>query len=172
MSRDPRAHPRCRDEPRQLEHVLRAAATIAGDPDLLVIGSQAILGAYADSLLPVEATTSIEADLAFFDDPAGSKADQVDGAIGELSRFHETFGYHAQGVSVSTAVLPARWEARTIEFASSGTAPARARCLEPHDCVVAKLVAGREKDRCTCPLLLPTPMPRRLVLIPVWPSTT
>jgi hypothetical protein len=131
----------------QLEHVLRAAATIVDDPDLLVIGSQAVLGAFADDRLPVEATTSIEADLAFFDDPDGSKADRVDGAIGELSRFHETFGYYAQGVSVSTAVLPAGWEERTVEFATPGAAPARARCLEPHDCVVAKLVAGREKDR-------------------------
>jgi len=131
----------------QLEHVLRAAATIVDDPGLLVIGSQAILGAYAEDLLPVEATTSIEADLAFFIDPDGSKADRVDGAIGELSRFHETFGYYAQGVSVTTAVLPAGWEARTVEFATPGAAPARARCIEPHDCVVAKLVAGREKDR-------------------------
>jgi hypothetical protein len=34
------------------------------------------------------------------------KADKVDGAIGELSTFHETSGYYAQGVSVSTAILP------------------------------------------------------------------
>jgi hypothetical protein len=131
----------------QLEHVLRAAATIVDDPDLIVIGSQAILGSYGEDSLPVEATTSIEADLAFFVDPDGLKADRLDGAIGELSRFHETFGYYAQGVSVTTAVLPAGWEARTIAFATPGAAPARARCLEPHDCVVAKLVAGREKDR-------------------------
>ena len=131
----------------QLEHVLRAAAAIVDDPDLLVIGSQAILGAYAEDRLPVEATTSVEADLAFFVDPDGAKADRLDGAIGELSRFHETFGYYAQGVSVSTAVLPAGWEARTVAFATPRAAPARARCLEPHDCVVAKLVAGRDKDR-------------------------
>ena len=29
---------------------------------------------------------------------------------------------------------------------TSSRAPARARCLDPHDCVVSKLVAGREKD--------------------------
>jgi len=130
----------------QLEHVLRAAATTVGDPEVLVIGSQAILGAFAEDALPPEATTSIEADLAFFDDLNGTKADQVDGAIGELSRFHESFGYYAQGVSVTTAVLPAGWRDRLVEFDPPGAAPARARCLEPHDCVVAKLVAGREKD--------------------------
>ena len=90
----------------QLEHVLRVAAEITGERDILVIGSQAIHGTYGDDRLPVEATTSIEADLAFFDDPDDEKADLIDGAIGELSRFHETFGYYAQGVSVRTAVLP------------------------------------------------------------------
>lgn len=77
----------------QLEHVLRAASAIAGERDVLVIGSQSVLGSFAESDLPPEATSSMEADVAFFDDPADVKADQVDGAIGELSMFHETFGY-------------------------------------------------------------------------------
>jgi hypothetical protein len=131
----------------QLEHVLRAAATIVGERDVLVIGSQAILGSIPEAELPTEATTSVEADLAFFDDPADEKADQVDGAIGELSRFHETYGYYAQGVSVATAVLPSGWRDRLITLETSGTKPARGLCLEPHDCVAAKLVAARWKDR-------------------------
>lgn len=90
----------------QLEHVLRAASSIVGERDVLVIGSQAILASIPDESLPAEATTSIEADLAFLDDPADEKADQVDGAIGELSQFHETYGYYAQGVSLDTAILP------------------------------------------------------------------
>ena len=100
----------------QLEHILRAASTIADDPDVLVIGSQSILGSFAEDDLPFEATSSIEADVAFFDDPADAKADQVDGAIGELSPFHGTFGYYAQGVSVSTAVLPEGWQDRVVAF--------------------------------------------------------
>jgi Nucleotidyltransferase of unknown function (DUF6036) len=130
----------------QLEHVLRAASQIADDPDILVIGSQSILGAIAEERLPLAATASIEVDVAFFDDPEDRKADRVDGAIGELSTFHETFGYYAQGVSVSTAVLPAGWRDRLVQVATSSTAPGRGHLLEPHDCVVSKLVAGREKD--------------------------
>jgi hypothetical protein len=130
----------------QLEHVLRAASTIVGERDVLVIGSQAILGAIVDDRLPPEATTSIEADLAFFDDPADEKADQVDGAIGELSKFHEINGYYAQGVSVSTATLPSGWRERLVSLDTPSTAPGRGLCLEPHDCVVSKLVAGRWKD--------------------------
>lgn len=129
----------------QLEHILRAASAIAREPDVLVIGSQSVLGSFAEGELPQEATSSMEADIAFFDDPADAKADQVDGAIGELSMFHESFGYYAQGVSVTTAVLPEGWRDR-VEFATPGTAPGRGLCLDPHDCVISKLVAGREKD--------------------------
>lgn len=68
----------------QLEHVLRAASRVVGERDILVLGSQSILGSIGEDELPEEATTSIEADLAFFDDPGDAKADAVDGAIGEL----------------------------------------------------------------------------------------
>lgn len=130
----------------QLEHVLRAASQIAGDPDVLVIGSQSVLGAIPEERLPAAATASMEVDIAFFNDPEDQKADQVDGAIGELSPFHETFGYYAQGVSLSTAVLPRGWRDRLVVVESASTAPGRGYLLEPHDCVVSKLVAGREKD--------------------------
>lgn len=130
----------------QLEHVLRAASKIAGDPDVLVIGSQSVLGSFTEDKLPFEATASMEADVAFFGDPDDAKADLVDAAIGELSTFHETFGFYAQGVSVTTAVLPEGWRDRVVTLATPGTAPGRGLCLDPHDCVISKLVAGREKD--------------------------
>ena len=130
----------------QLDHVLSAATDIVADADILIIGSQAILASHDESMLPVEATRSIEVDVAFFGDVDDERADAVDGAIGELSRFHETFGYYAQGVSVSTAVLPDGWISRLIELPSPRPG-SRLRALEPHDCVVSKLVANREKDR-------------------------
>lgn len=79
-------------------------------------------------------------------EPSDRKADQVDGAIGELSPFHETFGYYAQGVSISTAVLPDGWRDRLVVVETASTAPGRGHLLDPDDCVVSKLVAGREKD--------------------------
>jgi hypothetical protein len=130
----------------QLEHVLRAASQIANDADVLVIGSQSVLGAIPEDRLPPAATASIEVDVAFFNDSDDRKADQVDGAIGELSAFHETFGYYAQGVSISTAVLPAGWRERLVVVETTSTAPGRGHLLDPHDCVLSKLVAGREKD--------------------------
>jgi hypothetical protein len=78
----------------QLAHVLRAAAKIANDPEILVIGSQAILASHQETELPEVAWVSVEADLAFFNEsPEPTKADRVDGAIGELSQFHETFSW-------------------------------------------------------------------------------
>jgi hypothetical protein len=67
-----------------LEHLIRAASAITRDLDVVVIGSASILGSHADEALPAEATRSIEAGLAFFDDPNDHNADLVDGAIGEL----------------------------------------------------------------------------------------
>lgn len=130
----------------QLEHILRAASRVAETRDVMVIGSQAILGSYADDELPDEAIGSIEVDLWFRDDPADEKADLVDGAIGELSAFHDTFGVYAQGVSSTTATLPSGWESRLVILDNEATAPGRAFCLEPHDLVASKLAAGRGKD--------------------------
>ena len=88
----------------ELAHLLRAAATIAGDGHILVVGSQAILGSHSEEELPEEAWISIEADLVFLDPDNGrDKAEQVDGAIGELSQFHARFSYYAQGVDLTTA---------------------------------------------------------------------
>lgn len=130
----------------QLAHILRAACDIAHDPNLLVIGSQSILGSYHEDQLPDDATRSIEADIAFFDDADEEKADAVDGSIGEGSPFHETFGIYGQGVSVATATLPQGWQDRLVGFDDRRADPSRSRCLDPHDLVVSKLVAGREKD--------------------------
>jgi hypothetical protein len=130
----------------ELAHVLRAACRLADDPRIVVIGSQSILGSFDEDVLPAAATMSIEADVAFLDDPDERKSDLVDGGIGELSRFQETNGYYGQGVSLATAVLPDGWDRRLVPFDDPEAFPSEAMCLEPHDLVVSKLVAGREKD--------------------------
>ncbi len=130
----------------QLAHIVRAAARIARDGDMVIIGSQSILASYDETHLPEEATLSVEADVAFRDDPDATKADHVEGAIGEGSAFQSTFGYYAQGVTLETARLPAGWEERLVLLDRADTGDGEAQCLDPHDLVVAKLVAGREKD--------------------------
>ena len=88
---------------------------------------------------------SIEADL--YPRDAIDKSDLVDGAIGELSQFHETFGYYAHGVDDTTATLPAGWQQRLVVLHNDNTGGATGWCLEVHDLASSKLTAGRERDR-------------------------
>ena len=61
--------------------------------------------------------------------------------------FHATFGYYADGVATDTAVLPSGWEGRLVAIRNQNTLGKTCWCLEIHDLVVSKHVAGREKDR-------------------------
>ncbi len=123
-----------------LAHVLRAAADITGQHDFVVIGSQAILGAHPD-LRDGVLVRSIEVDLYPRDVPALS---DMLAEIGEFSDFHSENGYYADAVDPGTAILPAGWETRTARFdAGAGVI---GHCLEPHDLIIAKLVATRDKD--------------------------
>ena len=126
----------------QLEHLIRAAAVITDDDEIVIIGSQAILGQFPEAPEPMR--VSIEADLFPRNHP--ERADVLEGSIGELSPFHETFGYYAQGVSEETAKLPQGWEERLVVIQNENTRGAKGLCLEVHDLLVSKTLAGREKD--------------------------
>ena len=136
----------------QFEHTIRAAGSILGDDEVLVIGSQAI-HASIDYKLD-EAERSIEVDVSSLNDPDGSKADLIDGSIGELSVFQETYGYYAQGVTPQTATLVDGWRERLIPYLTPGTNGVTALCLEPHDLWISKAVAGRPKDKEFCRALI------------------
>ena len=137
----------------EFEHAIRAAGAVLGVDEVLVIGSQA-LHASVTGDLPDEASRSIEVDVAVPGDSEGRKADLVDGSIGEASMFHETFGYYAQGVVESTAVLPEGWRGRLVRYETPSTNGVVAWCLDPHDLWISKAVASRPKDIEFCNALL------------------
>lgn len=126
-----------------LEHLLRACGDIIDDDEILVIGSQSILGQFPDA--PESLRVSVEADLVPMNHP--ERSDLIDGTIGELSPFHATYGYYAQGVSRETAVLPRGWQGRLVRLVNANTRGVTGFCLEIHDLAIAKAVAGRDKDR-------------------------
>lgn len=147
----------------EFEHTIRAAGAILGVNELLVIGSQAI---HASIDFEVEvAQRSIEADISVLDDDDyESKADLIDGSIGELSTFQETFGYYAQGVVPSTAKLPEGWRDRLVPFCTPRTHGVTAFCLEIHDLWISKAIAGREKDKEFCSSLIKMRLVNREIL--------
>jgi hypothetical protein len=130
----------------QFEHVVAAAANVVGEDDFVVIGSQAILGTYPDA--PRALLQSLEVDIYPATEP--DKAELIDGALGDGSPFHRSFGYYGHGVGPETAQAPAGWRERLVrvEVPPRLNSPRRpiAWCLEPHDLVLAKCAAGRERD--------------------------
>lgn len=130
----------------QLEHIIRAATTVADDDELIIVGSQAVLGQFPDA--PAELLVSVEADVYPKNHP--ERWELVDGSLGELSPFHDTFGYYAQGVEPGTATLPRGWESRLVVLCNAATRGAKGLCLEIHDLLLSKYFAARDKDRTYC----------------------
>jgi hypothetical protein len=77
----------------QLEHAIRAAGAISGDRELYVVGSQSILGACPGA--HPDLCRSMEVDIAPKHFP--EREALIEGSIGELSPFHQTFGFCVDG---------------------------------------------------------------------------
>lgn len=125
--------------------MLRAAAAIVDD-ELVVIGSQSVLGQFPDA--PDTLLKSAEVDV--FPRNHLDRADEIDGNLGDGSRFHETYDYYAHAVGPETPKAPAGWEDRLVPIdlpaLNSKHGQVRAWCMEIHDLVLAKLAAGRPHD--------------------------
>jgi hypothetical protein len=126
----------------ELEHVIHASGDVAQDDEIVIIGSQSILGQFPNA--PMRLLVSMEADVYPNHNP--DLAERVDRAIGEGSSFHELHGYYAQGVGPETAKLPSGWKDRLVVVKNENTNGIAGLCLEVHDLAVSKFVAGRHKD--------------------------
>jgi len=140
----------------QLEHAIRAACQIIGKTELIVVGSQSILGSFDETELPPEATMSVEVDILPIADgnvETARLADLIEGVAGEFSPFDELHGFHIDGADLETAVLPKGWRERLVKVQNRNTAAPTGQpeftgwCLDKEDLCVAKLCALREKDR-------------------------
>lgn len=140
----------------QLEHAIRAACQIIERPEVIIVGSQSILGSISEDVLPEVATMSMEVDIlpvADTNEETARLADQIEGVAGELSPFEELHGFSIDGVDLGTSVLPPGWRDRLVKVQNRNTAAPSGEpvftgwCLDKHDLCVAKLCAFREKDR-------------------------
>lgn len=135
---------------------------MAEDPEVFVFGSQAILGNYATP--PESLVTSIEVDMQPKNLP--EKINVLDWNLGEISSFHNTFGYYVHGLSIKAATLPEGWEKRTVQVSDEvATMGNIGHCLETHDLAASKLFANREKDKIFVSTLLIHNMIHRETLV-------
>jgi len=139
----------------QLEHAIRTACQIIDRSEVIVVGSQAILGTFREDALPADATMSVEVDIlpiADGNDETARLADLIEGVAGEFSTFEELHGFSIDGVDLETSALPDRWRDRLVKVQNANTAAPAGRpqftgwCLDKEDLCVAKLCAFREKD--------------------------
>lgn len=133
----------------QLEHAIRAACAILDRDEVIIVGSQSILGTWDECEMPARATLTNEADVMATDtDNARVKvlADELDGVAGEFSQFHETHGFYIDGVDQDTVIFPDGWRDRLVPVRNSNTDYKTGWCLDPHDLCASKLAAFREKD--------------------------
>ena len=130
----------------ELEHIIRASGNITQQYEFVILGSQSILGAIPNP--PEFFTMSAEADIYPLDAP--ELADQIDGAIGEGSDFHDAHGFYAKGVGPETATLPDGWIDRVHRIQNANTDLRVGLCLSVVDLFMSKAWAGRDKDREFC----------------------
>jgi hypothetical protein len=140
----------------QLEHAIRAACQISGLTEVVIVGSQAILGSYTDDELPFYATRSAEIDVLPITNDASEiarLADEIEGVAGEFSPFSELHGFSIDGVDLQTSALPDGWRDRLVKVQNANTAAPAGEpqfigwCLDKEDLCVSKLCALREKDQ-------------------------
>jgi hypothetical protein len=128
------------------DHLIASAAIVVGQEEIVVVGSQAILGNCAHP--PGEMLKSIEADL--YPRRRPERSEEIDGSLGDGSPFHRAYGVFAHGVGPESVKGPPGWEERLIVVdipprPGSKLAPV-AYCMEVHDLVLAKCVAHRDRD--------------------------
>lgn len=129
----------------QLEHAIRASGDLLNEDEVIVVGSQSILGAFPEGL-PSSVLLSIEIDIMMRDDPQDEKQQLVNGQQGELTMFHSTHGFFVEAVGEDLCRFPSGWRGRVVEVNTPGTNGVTGLCPDPHDLAIAKLLACREKD--------------------------
>jgi hypothetical protein len=128
-----------------IDHILRAAASLSGHTRFVMVGTGAVIATARH--IPVAMMLTEEIDIYVEDAPDPDWiADLIDASIGRYSQFHKTFGYYGDGVSKRTAVMPLDWRSRAKEYATPDGL-ATALCPSAEDIAIAKLSAWREKDQ-------------------------
>lgn len=131
----------------QVKKLIRAACEAIEQPEVYIIGSQAIHAALLDRPVPPSVSRSREVDMfPAVDDNMGTVAARLEALTGVLSELDDELGVYVDTVDPDTGARPKGWKDRVIPLAADDGPPAVGLCLEPNDLCVSKLVAHRDQD--------------------------
>ncbi len=140
---------------RDREDLLRAARSVAehfSAERVIIVGSQAILLTWPDAPVVMKITPEIDIYPENNRDwearnPGFEASEEISVLFGEMSQFHERFGFYLDGVDENTARMPPDWldHAETMEIDVYGRT-AVVVCSSVEDVIVAKLHRLAEKD--------------------------
>jgi hypothetical protein len=126
-----------------LQHIIRAAQTLAENKSIIVLGSSSLLAHFPNLGNPGEAlSTTFDADI--LADPFDELTSiMLNEALGEDRAYYRIHGYHADILRDSIIdTLPSGWRERLSPVPEMESAFA----LDPHDLAAVKLLVGRPKD--------------------------
>ena len=140
---------------RDREDLLRAARSVAehfSANRVIIVGSQAILLTWPDASVAMKITPEIDIYPENNRDwearnPGFEASEEISVLFGEMSQFHERFGFYLDGVDENTARMPPDWldHSETMEIDVYGRT-AIVVCPSIEDVIVAKLHRLVEKD--------------------------
>lgn len=126
-----------------LQHLARAAQSLADDCEIIVLGSASLLASFPELGDPDGPLTSTyDADICPqpFDETTGKMLEE---ALGESRSFHLRHGYHADVLRESIfETLPLHWQKRLVAVPGCP----RVLALDPNDLATVKILVGRPKD--------------------------
>jgi len=127
-------------------HICRAVLEITKAIEVIVFGFNAIVPWLKekgiDKLIVDESVISRELDVTVGNEELDTL---IDAALGEGSMFDKTYHYYAHGTGLEGCIIPKDWRSRANKITHKET-DAVIFIPHPHDILVSKLVAGREKD--------------------------
>ncbi|HZR37935.1 MAG TPA: DUF6036 family nucleotidyltransferase [Nevskia sp.] len=126
----------------QVFKLVERARALTHHRDIVVIGSNSVLGLAEHSEIPADMAMSMDLDSYLKDDPG--RTGELAKELGEGSAFHEKEGFYLDVVSPKLPTLPEGWEGRLLPIERNGSC---AWFIDPDDAAISKYARGEPRDR-------------------------
>jgi len=126
----------------QVFKLLERARALTQHRDIVVIGSNSVLGLAEHTAIPPDMAMSVDLDSYLKDDPG--RTGELAKELGEGSAFHEKEGFYLDPVNPKLPTLPDGWEGRLLPLERNGNC---AWFIDPDDAAISKYARGEPRDQ-------------------------